>query len=174
MPDHHAEVPTLYLLRHAKSSWDDPSLDDHDRPLSPRGRNAVKRVRRHLEEAEILPQLVLCSPATRTRETLAGIEPALGDETEITFDGALYGASAELLLRRLGRVPDEVESVLVIGHNPGLEDLATMLAGGGERLPELQQKFPTGALATLAVPGGWRELRPGAAELVGYVVPREL
>jgi phosphohistidine phosphatase len=119
--------------------------------------------------------VVLCSSAVRTRETLAAILPVLGDP-EVLIEDALYGASADALLSRLQTVPDSAESVLLIGHNPGIGDLALALAGGGDdvALRRLREGVPTGALATLAIADGWAELRDGGASLVEYVVPREL
>jgi phosphohistidine phosphatase len=160
----------LFLLRHAKSSWDDDDLVDHDRPLAGRGRKAAKRIGKHLRSEGIDPALVLCSSARRARETLERVGP----EGEVLIESELYGASASELLERLRRVPDTTESVMLIGHNPAIQELALELSGGGERLRDVERKFPTCALATLAAPDGWSELRPGSAELVGFVRPKEL
>ena len=154
----------LFLLRHAKSSWDDPALADHDRPLAPRGRKAGTLLREHLRVNRIQISLVLCSSAQRARETLELVQP-LG---EVVIERELYGASAEQLLERLRRVPDEHQAVMLIGHNPAIEDLAADLAG------HAQDKFPTGALATLSFSGPWAELTPGGATLESFVRPREL
>ena len=163
-----AEPRRLLLLRHAKSSWDDPTLADHDRPLAPRGRKAAKRVRRHLRREEVGVSLVLCSSARRARETLDLVAP--GGRTEI--EPELYGASAGQLLERLRRVPDEAGTVMLIGHNPAMQDLlVSLLAEPGDLATE---KFPTGALATLAISGSWPSLATGRAELTALVVPREL
>ena len=165
----------LYLVRHAKSSWKQVELDDHDRPLSGRGRRASDLLARHLREQGIVPALVLCSTSRRTRETLERIAPALPRRTRVLYEEELYGASATTLLGRLRGVPDEVASVMLIGHNPAVEDLALELARPSAERHELAVKFPTGALATLSVPGGsWRALDHGAAELVAFVRPREL
>lgn len=165
---------TVMLLRHAKSSWADPGLADFDRPLAPRGRRASKLVAEYLRKQQADPALVLCSTSARTRETLEAVLPALGD-CEVEFEPRLYGASSGELLGRLREVPDSSESVLVVAHNPGLHDLALELAGDGPGVDRLREKFPTGALATFAVRrGGWASLGPGRAELVDYVVPREL
>jgi phosphohistidine phosphatase len=166
---------TLYLLRHLKSSWDEPGLADHERPLAPRGRRAGKKLARHLRKARVAPELVLCSPSVRTRETLETIRSALG-EPDVRFPPELYAASEETLLRALRSVEWKRSSVLVIAHNPGLEELALALAGrGDERLRErLAEKFPTGAFAALVFGGVWSELAPAACELVEYLVPREL
>jgi phosphohistidine phosphatase len=166
----------LFVLRHAKSSWDDPGLDDHERPLAPRGRRAVKLLGEHLRQAGIRPALVLCSSSRRTRETLEGVSP--GGETLI--EPGLYAASVQDVLDRLRRVPDDVESVMVIGHNPALQIVVLRLAlngasvADGSDLAAIQQKFPTGALATLTFKCGWSELAPGCAELAGYVRPKAI
>jgi phosphohistidine phosphatase len=164
----------LYLLRHAKSSWKDSSLPDHDRPLTGRGRRAAKTIARHLREQGIEPELVLCSTARRARETLDRIEPALGTPA-VRVEDDLYAASAGALLERLRSIPDTVESVMLIGHNPGLQDLALDLARPSPAARELATKYPTGALATLAFQASsWQELDRDTAELVALVRPRDL
>jgi len=164
----------LYLLRHAKSSWDQPDLADHDRPLAKRGRRAAQALARHLGEQEIAPELVLCSTARRARETLERIEPALATPA-VRYRRALYGASASTLLECVRGLPDEVASVMLIGHNPGIEELTLSLAGPAGARRILGSKYPTAALAILAVPGvSWRDLDPGEAELIAFVRPRDL
>ena len=160
----------LHLLRHAKSSWDEPWLADHDRPLAPRGRRAGKKLAKHLRHAGIRPDLVLCSSSKRTRETLDLIHPALGDAV-VEIEEGLYAADSVQLLSRLREVPESTNSVLVIAHNPGLQDLALTLAAEPTRLPEA---FPTAALASFAFDGRWADLDDLGAELVAFVVPREL
>jgi phosphohistidine phosphatase len=165
----------VYLLRHAKSSWKDSSLADRDRPLARRGRRAAKSMAGHLEAERIRPDRVLCSPACRTRETLERIEGAFGDRVETTFDEALYAASEAGLLARLEALPEDVGSVMVIGHNPGLEELALALAAEGPGLARMREKYPTAALATIDLPATrWSELERGSGELVGYVRPADL
>jgi phosphohistidine phosphatase len=164
----------LYLLRHAKSSWRQSELDDHDRPLAGRGRRAADAIARYLSEQEIAPELVLCSTARRARETAERIRPALGTAT-IRHEPELYGASAASLLERVRAVPDSVASVLLIGHNPAIEELALDLARPSPMRRELELKFPTAALATLALPtAGWRSLDHDGAELVDFTRPRDL
>jgi len=164
---------TLLLLRHAKSSWVDPTLPDHDRPLASRGRRDAKRIAKHLAGLEFEPELVLCSSAVRTRETLELVRPALGN-SKVLFEDGLYGASSDELLARIRDVPDAVGSVMLIGHNPGLEQLALLLASSGDELRGLETKFPTAALATLAVETTWSRLAPGDAILRAYIVPKQL
>lgn len=164
---------SLFVLRHAKSSWDDPALADHDRPLAPRGRRAAERIAEHLSRTHVEPELVLCSTATRARLTLELVQPSLGSPT-VLLEDELYGASAGELLARLRRVPEDVESVLLVGHNPGLQDLVLELASTGESLERVEAKFPTGALATLTLAEPWSRLAARSAALAAYVVPREL
>ena len=164
---------TLLLLRHAKSDWGDAGLADHDRPLSPRGVRAGPRIVEHLSSGP-RPQLVLCSPARRTRETLDLVRPVLPPTAEVRVEDDLYGASATEILWHVHQVAPSVDVVLVIGHNPGLEDLTWALAGDGEEgaLVQLRTKFPTGTLATLDVGTSWDELAPGGAHLTRLAVPR--
>jgi phosphohistidine phosphatase len=165
----------VYLLRHAKSSWRDDSLADRDRPLAGRGRRAAKAMARHLEAERIRPDLVLCSPARRTRETLERIEGALGGRVETSIEEELYGAGEAELLARLQALPEEVGSVMLIGHNPGIEELALGLASEGAELARMREKYPTAALATIELPAdGWNAVERGSGELVGYVRPKDL
>jgi phosphohistidine phosphatase len=164
----------LYLLRHAKSSWDDPTLADHDRPLAVRGRRASRVIADHLQRERVTPTLVLCSSARRARETLEQIGTGLEDDVEVQVEGCLYAASASDLLDRLRKVDAGVDSAMLIGHNPAIQELALGLAVGGLQLERLRAGFPTAALATLAFQSSWGELKPSAAELVGFVKPREL
>jgi len=163
-------VKQLHLLRHAKSSWDEPGLADYDRPLAPRGRRACKKLAKHLRREGIRPDLVLCSSSRRTRETVELISSAL-EYAVIEIEEGLYAADAERLLARLRELPESAGSVLLIGHNPGLQELALTLAPGSAGIAE---KFPTGALASFALDTPWLRLGQTRAELVAYVVPREL
>jgi phosphohistidine phosphatase len=165
----------LFVLRHAKSSWDDPGLDDHDRPLAPRGLQAVRMLGEHLRARGIQPEQVLCSTARRTRETFDGVAP--GGELQIEPD--LYTAGTAELVERLRRVPPDTSSVMVIGHNPTMQTLILRLTGNGHSpessdLSEVQRKFPTGALATLTFECEWSELGPGCAKLVALIRPKDL
>jgi phosphohistidine phosphatase len=168
-------VKRLWLLRHAKSSWDQPSLPDADRPLAARGRRAAEVLAAHLAAAEVRPTVVLCSSSLRTRETLAAILPALGDALEIRIERALYGAGAAQLLDRLRLVSNKASSAMLIAHNPGIQDLALALAAGGPALAGLGEKFPTGALATLELDvERWRDLDYGMGTATILVTPRSL
>src|SRR6476659_7528140 len=175
MMDDQSRSRTVILLRHGKSSWSDSTLADIDRPLAPRGERASRRIAKYIRRKRIRPALVLCSPSLRTRQTLEAIEPSLGKGCSVEFVPQLYAASERELLERLHALPESVSSVMLIGHNPGLQNLALVLASRGTDLPQLEAKFPTGVLATLVVHSeSWAALSPGDAELVDYVVPRQL
>ncbi len=188
-------VKVLYLLRHAKSSWKDASLADHDRPLNGRGRRAVKvmgcYMDRYMASMGQPPDLVLCSTAARTRETLnIALDNAprtiSGDSVKIEFDNGLYHAAPMELLNRLHDLADHVGAVLLIGHNPGLERLALGLTGtqakrqagniaGEEFLGRMAIKFPTAALAILeAEIESWRDLEAGGALLRQFIRPKDI
>lgn len=173
-PREDAAARTLYLLRHAKSNWDDPTLADRDRPLAPRGLRAGKAIAGWVGEHAVAPDLVLCSPATRARETLELVAAGFPAEStpRVTYEAGIYGASAAELIAILGRAPGQDRSVMLVGHQPAVQDLALLLVGDGR--DRLEGKFPTGALATLEVRVPWPELTEGCARLAAYVRPREL
>ncbi len=165
---------TLYLLRHAKSSWDDPELADFDRPLAPRGIDAARRIAAHMRASGIAPKLVLCSPAERAKETLAGLGDAVGD-ARVELDKDIYEATEADLLAVLRRVDPEVSSVMLVGHNPSTQRLALLLCDESDLLDALRAKYPTAALATLSIDDtAWHELRMGGAELEAFVKPKDL
>src|SRR5580704_16733629 len=169
---------TILLLRHAKSAWSDPRLDDHERPLNRRGEQVAKAMAEHIVHREPRPDLILCSTAMRTRQTLAPLVKLWdAPAPPISLENALYLASEDMLLAHLRSVPDGVGTVLLIGHNDGIWHLAEALAGSGPAgaLAALREKYPTGALATLRPPAGpWRDLAWGSAELTAFVRPRDL
>ncbi len=165
----------LWLLRHAKSSWDDPDMKDVDRPLAPRGARAAARMRDHIDAEGMRPELVLCSSALRTRETLARILPGLGPELTVRIESSIYSFEADELLDRLRAIPADIGSVMLVGHNPAMQELASLLAADGDRLDELRKGFPTAALAELDLSiSSWADLASGSGRLVRFVVPREL
>jgi phosphohistidine phosphatase len=172
MPD----TKQLFVLRHAKSSWDDPGLNDHDRPLAPRGRHAVQALHEYVAQRTIRPSLVLCSSSRRTRETVAGVLP----DAHLLLEPELYTATAGMILERLQQVPDETASAMVVGHNPAMQMLVLRLAAPDGDLSEdgdlatVRRKYPTGALATLMFEGSWNGLAPRRARLTGLVRPKDL
>ena len=166
-------MKTLHLLRHAKSSWDDPILADHDRPLAPRGERAARRMASHIKRHRIRVDLVLCSSAVRAHQTMDLVAPPLGKKVDISIEDDLYTGDAARVMRRLQRIDDEVKVALVVGHNPALQDLAVDLAGHGEveALKAIHQKFPTGELATLTTGTRWGKLDRGIGYLESLVDP---
>jgi phosphohistidine phosphatase len=170
-------VKHLYLLRHGKSSWDDPSLGDAERPLAPRGVRALARMRKYLRKAAIRPDVVICSPARRTRQTLSEIEPALGRGVTVRIEPEVYAGGAAALAGLVSESTDSASSIMLIGHNPSLQDLAVSLAVDGDDalLARLTEKFPTGALAVIALPHqSWRDLGEARGTLEQLILPREL
>jgi phosphohistidine phosphatase len=170
-------MKTIYLLRHAKSTAKDTPLADIDRPLSERGEADAKAMAGYLAEAGIAPALVLCSSAKRTRDTLKGVLPGLGRKPVPILEDGLYHADAVGLLRRLSEVDDAIPSVMLVGHNPAIEDLARKLADGGDKeaRARMMEKFPTGALAVLETDAaGWRDVKKTGARLTAFIRPRDL
>ena|SRR6476659_4380785 len=169
-------MKTLHVLRHAKSSWAEPGLDDHDRPLAPRGRRDTKRLASYIEAAGIRPEVVLCSTARRAQATLAGVRSALGDG-DVRSDPDLYGASGSEVVLILRGLPAGIGSAMVVGHNPGLEELVALLTSAGEdgAVRQLRTKFPTGALAALELDiAEWSDLAPEDGYLRSLVIPAQL
>ena len=169
---------TLALLRHAKSSWEHPTADDFDRPLSERGIAAAPAMAAYMAGHAIRPDVVLCSSAQRTRETLDFVLPTLSAlPPPVTIEDGLYLATASSLLTRVRRVPVRWSSVLVIGHNPGLHDLAIMLAAPAatDDYHALSAKFPTAGLAVVTFKvASWASVCPGCGQLALFMTPRRL
>jgi phosphohistidine phosphatase len=164
----------LVVLRHAKSAWPE-GVPDHERPLAPRGRRDAPAAGRALAEADCLPDLALCSTALRARQTWELASAQWGTPPPVRHDPRLYAADVSDLLTALHEVPAEVETLLLVGHNPGLEELVLELAGDSldDALDEVRLKFPTSAIAVLAWRGpAWEALAPGTALLTSMLVPR--
>ena len=167
----------LYLLRHAKSDRGDPNLSDIDRPLAPRGRRDAPAMAAYMRKHDYRPDLILCSPAARTRETLELLQPTLGLDIRAEYDRKLYPGSPDALLRRLRDVDEEVGAVLLVGHNPGLERLAGGLAPRGDRraLARMREKYPTCSLAVIHLHiDRWEQADLGAGALTDFMVPARL
>ena len=168
---------SLYLLRHAKSSWQDASIQDFDRPLAPRGEAAAPRMGAYMAQHGISPQLILCSPATRARQTLTLVLPQLPSEATVEFEDALYLAAAGSLLARLRRIQANTSRVMVVGHDPGMHGLAVELSGKGDAasLRRLARKFPTAGLAVISFTmSQWSQIKPQAGRLELFMSPRLL
>ena len=174
----------LVLLRHAKSAW--PDVADHERPLAGRGVRAAPVMGRWLRDAGLVPDLVLCSTARRARETWQYAQAGLAATPPVSFEGRIYDEDATGLLALIHEVPPATGTLLLIGHNPAIEDLALMLAAppgaAGPRsdtassgnLERLRAKFPTAAVAVLQPAGTWRALAPRRARLTAFVTPRDV
>jgi phosphohistidine phosphatase len=161
----------LYLLRHAKSSWKDPGLNDHDRPLNKRGRQAAKTMAKYLSQAGIKLELVICSTATRAKQTLDPIIKAV-NPPKVILKRKIYGGTQQELWEQIWNIPKKAKSVLLIGHSPALHDLALDLAQTDKPLPFGSEKFPTGAIASFRFRGAWKALEPHGAELISLITPK--
>ena len=159
----------LLILRHAKSSWDDPALRDHDRPLNKRGRKASKRMGKLLADEDIVPDLIISSTAVRARTTAERAAKASGYDEDIELREALYHASPAAILDEVATVDDGIERLMVVGHNPGMEALTGMLSG-------VYHRFPTAALMHVRFEDieAWSQVRGRQATLLGFWLPRIL
>ncbi len=168
----------LWLLRHAKSAWDVPGLDDHDRDLAPRGLEAAPRMGRRMAELGLVPDLVLCSTARRARRTWDLVAAELPRPAEVRHLESLYLASPAVLLRAVRGQPDSIRRLLLVGHDPGLHRLALLLVGADDpeaRASGLVAKFPTGALCRIGLEvEGWAAVEAGRGRLLAFLKPREL
>jgi len=162
----------LILTRHAKSSWDDPNTPDHDRPLNERGKAAAADLGDWLASRGYIPQEVLCSDALRTRKTWSGIAPALPGSPILELKPALYHAGPDVMLAVLRHA--HADTVMMLGHNPGIAEFAHRLVASDLLYPEFQ-RYPTGAtlVADFAI-SSWAEAGFGMAVALDFIVPREL
>jgi phosphohistidine phosphatase len=171
-------MPTLSLFRHAKSSWADPMLGDFDRPLAPRGEKAAAAMGAFIAAEGLMPDLILCSGSARTRQTLALASQDWPSQPGIRYEDALYHATVPAMLAQLRAAPDDKRHVMMVGHNPGMQDFALQLVGGGKAadLRELARKFSSGALAVVAfrTVEHWRDIKPGDGHLTLFKRPRDL
>jgi phosphohistidine phosphatase len=167
---------TLLILRHAKSSWKEPGLADHDRPLNKRGRRDAPRIGELVRARSLVPDLILSSTAVRARTTAEMVAEACGYSHAIELSRELYGAGPEACVQALRDLYYDDDRVLLVGHNPGIGQLATALTGDGDpdARAALEQGYPTGALASLSLDGSWYELGPGQATITAFVRPRML
>jgi phosphohistidine phosphatase len=168
-------VPSLTLLRHAKSDWGDRGTRDFDRTLNDRGRRAARVIGGYLARERLGFDHVVASPAERVRQTIAGVEEGLGRALAPRWEQRIYVASAAMLFDLAAALPAGAEHVLLVGHNPGLEDLALMLAAPDDpQRTAVAEKYPTATLCELALPGGWAALAGGSCAIARFVRPRDL
>jgi len=158
----------LYLLRHAKSSWADATLRDFDRPLKKRGREAAERVGLRMASENLSNPLIICSPAVRTRETAEIVLTSANLHVEPRFDERIYEASLRELVQIVTEIADDRDVVIMIGHNPGFEELLSFLTGEYRRMP-------TCALAKVGIGDvSWKDVRAGEGSLEWFIAPKEL
>ena len=170
-------MKSVVLLRHAKSSWDEPALSDHERPLAPRGEDAAPRMGAWIGTAGLTPDHVICSSATRARQTWELAAGQLSGEPSVAVTDAIYAADAAQVLTALRGAPDTAGRVMVVGHNPALENLAAALIHDGDpdAMTRMAHKFPTAALAEIELPiATWRDLANGLGRLTRFVRPKDL
>ncbi|MGZ8842264.1 MAG: SixA phosphatase family protein [Pyrinomonadaceae bacterium] len=161
-------MKTLYLLRHAKSSWDDPNLSDFDRPLNKRGLTTAPKMGVLMRKRKLQPDLILSSPAARAKETTRLVSEAAGLKTEVRYEQGIYEASVDRLLKIVSQIDESVNSAMLVGHNPGFEELLAALTSESQRMS-------TAALACieLDVPG-WSDVAAGRGKLEWFVKPKDL
>jgi phosphohistidine phosphatase len=161
-------MKNLLLLRHAKSDWDDPSLRDFDRPLAARGERDAPKIGKALRKRGPVPDLIVSSPAARAKETIEAVARAARFGLEIQFNEAIYDASSPELLKLIRLLPDDSSCVLMVGHNPGFEDLVGRLSGSHERMP-------TAALACIQFQiDNWKDVNDGEGKLAWLLTPKQL
>ena len=167
----------LAVLRHAKSSWDDPSLKDFDRPLNERGRKAARQVGRELKQRRVRFDHVIASPALRVRETIDGVAKGYGDRWDVHFEPQIYEAGVEGLFRLVRSIPEHFHAPVLIGHNPTLQQLVLKLTRDDEKglRGKVAAKYPTAALALIELPVvRWDEVQPESGTIVELILPRDL
>lgn len=170
-------MKTLFLLRHAKSSWDDPAIDDFDRPLAPRGKRAAKRLARHIATQDYEFDLVLCSAARRAKDTWDRIARGLASDTPVRHLRELYLTGQDGFVTTLRGLDDEIASVVLVAHNPDIADFAGWLCrdGDAEALRLMRAKFPTGGFAAITLEcDRWADLGAETGYLESFAVPRAL
>jgi len=167
-------MKTLTLLRHAKSDWDDPALRDFDRPLNGKGARAAVTMGRHMRALGLEFDHILASPAARVEQTLAQVAGGYGAPLTPEWDRRIYLAPASTLLELIHALPEGAEHVLLVGHNPGLEELVLLLVPGGPMRDEVEVKFPTATLAQIGISGAWADVAHASGSLLRFVRPRDL
>ncbi|HEY0763370.1 MAG TPA: histidine phosphatase family protein [Pyrinomonadaceae bacterium] len=161
-------MKTLFLLRHAKSSWKDDTLADFERPLNRRGKHAAETIGHYFKTSAIVPELILCSPAERTRQTVELLLKHARWSTEVRYDQRIYEASAQRLVEVVSQIDNDRKVAMLVGHNPGLEDLLLLFTGNTEVMP-------TGAIAKLMLKTTkWATALEKRATLDWIVRPKDL
>jgi phosphohistidine phosphatase len=168
---------TLSLLRHAKSSWKDPTIPDHDRPLNTRGKTEAPLMGKAVAKHGLAPDLVLCSTARRTRDTLELVLPELKKEPKIVYEDGLYHGTPQEMLDLLRQVPPSASQVLLVGHNPELQSFALDLIGSGAKhlKDRLETKYPTAGLVVVRFQAGdWKDVAVNSGKLELFLAPSDV
>lgn len=160
-------MKTLFVLRHAKSSWNDANLSDFERPLNRRGRETAPFMGDLIQNKNLVPEVIICSPAERAKETAMLVKKSAGFDVEIEFNERIYESSTHNLLYIIGKINDDFDSAMIVGHNPGFEGIVETLCGNYERMPT----------ATLAVIDlnceSWNDVKPNCGNLREILRPKE-
>lgn len=168
-------MKSLLLFRHAKSDWGDPGLLDFDRPLNERGKKAASRMGRWMKEEHIQPQWIICSPAQRAQETLHGLRKHLDTpDTLVNLDDRLYLADVTTLLEVLAQSPQDMDHIMLVGHNPGLDELLVYLCGPNLPLSSKGKLMATATLAHVCLPEEWQQLPPQCGKLHQIIRPGDI
>jgi phosphohistidine phosphatase len=168
-------MKTLLLFRHAKSDWGDAGLPDFERPLNHRGQKAAERMGRWMKEAHIQPEWIVSSPAKRAVETVAGLRKHLDiPDTLVQFDERIYMADVPTLVDVAARCPEDMDNIMLVGHNPGMDDLLTWLCGPDLPRSSKGKLMATATLAQINMPDDWQQLAPNCGKLQQIVRPGEI
>ncbi len=165
----------VYLLRHAKSSWSEEGMKDHDRPLNARGRGAAQRMGAEMKFRDYIPDVILCSSAKRTQETLSLMAPAMGADIPARIDADLYLAGTDVLLERIRGTSADADSIMLVGHNPGLEQMIVELTNPKTTSHPCPDKLPAGALVVVDFDvESWGDVAPRTGDIADLIFPKLL
>ena len=160
-------MKTIYVLRHAKSSWENSELADFDRPLNDRGKSAAPFMGKVMKDSSLVPKIILSSPAVRARETARLVKESAGFEAEIKLNDRIYEASPQTLSLVASSLDDRFDSAMIVGHNPGMEGFVRLLTGKSEPMP-------TASLAVIDLDvSGWEQIATGAGKLRQIIRPKD-
>lgn len=167
----------LYILRHAKSDYPENIADDHERPLNKRGEAACKKIADFIKQNNISPEVVLCSDALRTTQTINNIMKHSGNDFKVDYTPKLYLATPGEILKELAKIDSNISSAMIVSHNPGVENLTKILLKDGDvdSIKRLQVKYPTAGLAIMSVAAdSWDKISPASAILERFIAPKML
>ena len=168
-------MKTLLLFRHAKSDWGNPGQADFDRPLNERGSKSAKRMGEWMKQQHIQPEWIICSPAQRAQETLSLLRHSISiPDTLVQFDERVYQASLSTLLEIIAQCPEDMDNIMLVGHNPGMDELLTYLCGANLPLSSKGKLMATATLAQISLPDDWQQLKSECGKLQQITRPGEI